>query len=414
MIVRKINDSEYKRTCELFSIAFEFGADNDKTNEEMLLEMQNKEQGRGDMYYHERWASFTDDNQMMSFIIATPYEVNFDGHECKMTGIGAVSSLPQYRRSGGVRACFEKSIPDMYDQGYDFSYLYPFSTAYYRKFGYELSGKVMLYELSMLNMPRFNEVSGTAHLNEKGSELDGIKQVYEVFSKKYNMMVARKEFDYIQVKNNNPATDKHYMYVYKDSKGTPLGVMSFRKEEHDGKRVMACSNIWFVNLDGLKGVFNHILAYASNFEKVKFNLPTDVDISMLIPEWSLNGSKIGQYNMGMARVVNVKKVLEKARYKGDGECVIEVQDDIVSENNNKFKVTFKQGVAVSVENVEGKTEFCEIESDIFVSINQFSRLILGEYDLDMAQYDDKVVIKKNISMLEKVFYKKPIFLCDYF
>lgn len=412
MKVRKINDSEYKRTLELFGIAFEFKIDAAKSNDEMVSEIKTKiENGtfdRGDMSYNDRWAAFTDDGDMMSFMITTPYEVNFDGHECTMSGIGGVSSLPQYRRSGGIRACFETNIPDMYDNGFEFSYLYPFSTAYYRKFGYEISGKVFSHEINMRNFKRFNDVNGKMSLNENGNELDAIKTVYNSFACKYNMMVMRKDFDFNNFKNNNPATDATYTYVYKDENNTPLGVLTFTKQQDNDKRIMDCQNVWFSNINGLKGIINHILAYTANFEVVKLKVPTDVDITMLIPEWSLNGGRTSMYNMGMARVVNVDKVLSLAKYKGDGECTIAINDDIVKQNNNTFKVCFKEDKAISV------TVCGNSDADISMPINQFSRLILGEYDLDSAMYDEAICIHSNLDTLSKVFYKKPLLLCDYF
>ena len=74
---------------------------------------------------------------MMSTFTVSDFTVQFDGSPCQLGGIGGVATLPQYRRRGGIRACFREALPDMYGSGYDFSYLYPFSTAYYRKFGYE-------------------------------------------------------------------------------------------------------------------------------------------------------------------------------------------------------------------------------------------------------------------------------------
>lgn len=106
MIVRKIKPEEFQRTNELFGISFEFEVDNSKTGEEKLRELSELPfKGRHDIYFAERWAAFEDDDKtMMSFIVTTPYDMNFDGNICKMTGIGGVSTLPQYRRHGGIRA----------------------------------------------------------------------------------------------------------------------------------------------------------------------------------------------------------------------------------------------------------------------------------------------------------------------
>ena len=124
MLVRPITKEERLQSAQLFAIAFESPFDpNDLTPfaENPCI-----------------WAAFDEESgEMMSTVYVTDYRVQFDGGRYKMGGIGGVASLPQYRRAGGIRACFQKALPILYREGYVFSYLYPFSTAYYRKFGYE-------------------------------------------------------------------------------------------------------------------------------------------------------------------------------------------------------------------------------------------------------------------------------------
>lgn len=131
MLVRPITKEERLQSAQLFAIAFESPFDpNDLTPfaENPCI-----------------WAAFDEESgEMMSTVYVTDYRVQFDGDRYKMGGIGGVASLPQYRRAGGIRACFQKALPILYREGYVFSYLYPFSTAYYRKFGYLGSGSTTL------------------------------------------------------------------------------------------------------------------------------------------------------------------------------------------------------------------------------------------------------------------------------
>lgn len=153
MIVRKTALEEARRVNELFAICFEMPYTNCPADPEK------------DDATH--WAAFDEDGEMMSTFTVSDFTVQFDGSPCKMGGIGGVATLPQYRRRGGIRACFQRALPDMYGSGYDFSYLYPFSTAYYRKFGYE--NCVQKYgwavDLSLLNPPK---EGGSFRLAEKG------------------------------------------------------------------------------------------------------------------------------------------------------------------------------------------------------------------------------------------------------
>lgn len=176
MIIRKTSKNENPRVNEVFAIAFE-----------LPIEIGPACSDSPDIHH---WAAFDDDNlHMMSALTVFDYKIHFDGHSCKMGGIGGVSTLPQYRRRGGIRGCFEKALPAMYEEGYDFSYLYPFSTEYYRKFGYESC--VQKYRLSLqLNLLAPPSVPGHFLLTDKTDPMtDAIRAIDRVWEHQYNMMV---------------------------------------------------------------------------------------------------------------------------------------------------------------------------------------------------------------------------------
>ena len=105
MLVRPITKEERLQSAQLFAIAFESPFDpNDLTPfaENPCI-----------------WAAFDEESgEMMSTVYVTDYRVQFDGGRYKMGGIGGVASLPQYRRAGGIRACFQKALPILYREGY--------------------------------------------------------------------------------------------------------------------------------------------------------------------------------------------------------------------------------------------------------------------------------------------------------
>ena len=184
MIVRKTRPEETLRANELFAIAFE-------------LPTTREAAAKPDGENLHRWSAFDDSSgEMMSTFTINDYTVRFDGHACRMGGIGGVATLPQYRRRGGIRGCFQAAMPDMYASGYDFSYLYPFSTAYYRKFGYECCVRKLFtsVRLSLLVPPEF---SGTFRLAEAGNPMtEAIRSVDACWESKYNMMVQHRPEDY--------------------------------------------------------------------------------------------------------------------------------------------------------------------------------------------------------------------------
>lgn len=408
MIVRKIKPEELKRTNDLFAIAFEYPTDNTKTAQQVYEDTISAPDSRQDFYWGERWAAFEDDNQtMMSYIMATPYPVHFDGHQCKMAGIGGVASLPQYRRMGGIRCCFEAALTDMYEKGMAFSYLYPFSTAYYRKFGYEMCCERTRY-IIQLSAIRPYPVDGNCFLVEPGHfMLDDIKQVYEAQQNKYNMMIINEDFEYAWVLKSNPAKDQCFTYVYRDKNGVPKGFMTFRKVDETSGRNLTCSRFFFTDIEAFKGLMNLAYSCASDHKYITFELPTDQNITTLLPEWSMGAGRCEKVFCGMVRVMNVEQVLELAKYKGSGSLVIQIKDPYIPQNNHNFFVRFKDGTAV---------EICITEqlADVSLGIGDFSRLIVGVCDTADLTFMESVHVNTKADEISKLFYHKPNLITEYF
>ena len=119
MIIRRIRENEYKRCQEFCALAFEYALQGaDKSPEETLAEIRANPTSRQDQHWDSQWAAFADDDAtMLSTMTVIPYRATFDGAEVLMEGIGGVSTLPQYRRMGGIRGCFEHALPAMEREG---------------------------------------------------------------------------------------------------------------------------------------------------------------------------------------------------------------------------------------------------------------------------------------------------------
>lgn len=409
MIVRKIKPEELKRTRELFAIAFETGANNEKSADEVFEEIRTNPRSREDAFWGEKWAAFEDDNKtMMSYFGAVPFNIHFDGNVYKMTGIGGVSSLPQYRKQGGIRRCFETALPVMYKEGVIFSYLYPFSTYFYNKFGYGLGCEKCQYHIKISTIRPF-DVSGKTYLAEpEKTMLNEIKQIYRSWQNKYNMMVINEDYEYAWAKASNPVKDQIYTYVYISENEGPMGYMSVKQvNEHDGRNLQ-CLRFCFTTLEGLKGLLNVIKALGTDHDYVTLELPNDVDLTHVLPEWNMGAVLTKKYYSGMVRVVNVETVLKGARYIGDGKLAIEIKDEQIAENCGVFTIEFIEDKAVSV------TKDKEKSPDVCMNINDFSRLICGNCDTGALEYMEKVIIYDKEETLGQVFYKKPNLIVENF
>ena len=302
MIVRKTALEEARRVNELFAICFEMPYTNCPADPEK------------DDATH--WAAFDEDGEMMSTFTVSDFTVQFDGSPCKMGGIGGVATLPQYRRRGGIRACFREALPDMYGSGYDFSYLYPFSTAYYRKFGYE--NCVQKYgwtvDLSLLNPPK---EGGSFRLAEKGCPMTAeIRALDAIWESHYNMMVLHGDEDYDWTRKCDPAVKQDFTYVCFDAAGKPNAYTTFRLANEPDGRNLVCSRFCFADKGGFDELMRLFKSLSSDHRFVKFSTPANPAMQYFMPEWSLGAVSWSVQSAGMVRVVNVKSGQRGAGRRG--------------------------------------------------------------------------------------------------
>ena len=172
MLIRKMCDKDFGNVRKLLSVCFDFT--NNNTDEEELNRIKNDKSIRNRSYFN-RYLAFDDNDNLTSTIKLIPYEAFFDNQLVKVSGIGAVASLPQYRNKGAIRQCFSTAFSDMYDEDVAFSYLYGFSSYYYKKFGYCLACDVNEWEVKI---HRINPCNTKGSYELVSGDVNGLKEVY--------------------------------------------------------------------------------------------------------------------------------------------------------------------------------------------------------------------------------------------
>ena len=408
MIVRKITPQEFLQAEEIGNIAFEFSAKK-TTLEERLKQIKESPSSRPDHYSLCRWAAFDDDGTMMGSISTYPYQIRFDGKSVGMSGIGFVSTLPGYRRRGAIRGCFEQAFREMKELGQVFSALYPFSVEYYRQFGYELTPQTVEWTVPLSSIPNY-EGKGSYHLYRPGEDLSDYHLIYRDFVSGYNLAAIREDLDFSPF-TLDPVESKAYWYLYRNEKGVPKGYLRFYKETVDKERRMDCGTPFrgvefcFRDIEGLKGLLSFVKSFAANYDSLVLSLPADIPLELFLGE--ANGITRKISFAGLYRVVDAVPVLMAAAYRGDGALSIEIADKSAPWNEGVFTVEFQDGKAIRAEKTEAAPQ-------ISMGIEDFTRLISGCYEGQEIRLMPHVTIHQETSAIDQIFYRKPIWLHDFF
>lgn len=337
-------------------------------------------------------------------MLVTDCTVHFDGSRSPMAAFGGVNTLPPYRRRGCIRRCFEEILPQLHAEGCELSYLYPFSTSYYLQFGYERCVQLIRAEVDLLQL-KLPAPSGYFRLAEQRNPLlAAVQTVDRVWEQTFNMMVCRKEEHYRWLLASNPAVKQEFTYVCFNDTGVPKGYTTFRV---DDKQNLNCSRFVFTDREGFLGLLQIFKSLAADHRYVSFSMPAVNAMQYMLPEWNLGAADWKLLPHGMVRVIHAKKVLEKARYKGCGRVVLQIEDPMVYGNNRCFAVSFADGTALCAEETQEAP-------NAVLSIGAFSALITGVWDLADAQWLEGIQIKNPAAPLSQVFYKKPLMITDLF
>ena len=394
MIVRKTRPDETEAVNALFSVAFETAPENGPAQED-----------EGGVCH---WGAFSEDGKLMSALTFTSFSAYFDGNVCPIAGVGGVSTLPPYRRRGGVAACFAQALPALYADGVLLSYLYPFSTAFYRRFGYEscVTRLRCTLDLAQLKLPP-SDGSFRLALHEEPLAAD-VRAVDRVWESRWNMEVIHGEADYDWLEKLDPLKTQEYLYVCYDAADVPLGYTAFRTVQEPDGRNLVCSRFRFLGKAGFHALLGVFKSLSSDHRFAKFSLPSDPALPYLLGEWSLGAAGFSLEPAGMVRAVNARVLLLCAAYRGSGSLRLQLRDPLIPENNGVFRIRFSEGKAVSIERTEEKP-------DAAMEIGAFSALLAGVCDFPGAgEWMDGLEIFEPSAPFERVFYRKRLMITQFF
>ncbi|MSS63397.1 GNAT family N-acetyltransferase [Velocimicrobium porci] len=407
MNIRPIRKEELIEAKQLSAICFEYPFQMNKPKEEYLNQLLASPDQKGDAYWNMIYGAFTEQNELMSCLNVIPYQFYFDGSIMNGTGIGNVVTYPHHRKKGAVKKIFQTILPEMYKNKIAFSYLYPFSESFYRKYGYERSCTSIGWNLDLSKIPCCS-YSGSFHLYSSPSEQPMFEETYKTFASSFNMMVNRDKYDWTILKEAKAAYNNTYAYLYKNDAGIPCGYIIFKKDFDNNQAILNCRELVYNSFSTLQAIMSFLSTYASDYKRVHFYGPSTHNLQSFCTDFAQSSSYMTIGSNGMIRAIHVPSVLKQANYKGSGEITIELFDQQIIENNGVFHIIFESGKAVSIE----KTE--HVSPDVSLPVSLFSSAIVGNYTPEQLLFCNDLTLHCTLEKLSCVFYKKPCWINNYF
>ena len=345
------------------------------------------------------WGAFDDEGTLISGLLNFPLPIYYDGHTVGMGGVGGVISLPEGRMRGNIRNIFRAVFDEIRGYGGIFSMLFPFSRAYYWKFGYEVCHAAHTYAFPTEQLKAFRQ-TGEARLHLPGDSDAAFRSIREQYARRYNCAGARTDMAWKWVLSGDPYKCESYRYILAKG-GRDVAYCMFRSiKMAEFSYDMVLTEFAFVGPEAFHSLLGFLHKFGAQYENIRFEAPSDLHPAVFLPE-AVNLRVTGTQH-AMARVVDVEQALQLMRHPGGtGAYRIAIADDFLPENAGTYSVRY------GPDGVDVQKGAMDAPCDLHVSVQAFAQLCLGFCALPAALLRPDVKLFENRETLEKVFIEKP-------
>lgn len=367
------------------------------------IEDVEKERERVEAETLQDWGAFDEDGTLTARIINNQFALYLDGTAVQAGGIGAVSTLPEYRDKGSIRKIFQSLLPEAYRSGEILSALYPFSHAFYRKQGYEVVTYQNDYELEPGMLKGYRCEESVTRWNP-GEPVTEYLKIYQTFAARFNLAMQRDEKSMLEhMKVDRLYQERKFSYLL-NREGQNVAYITFTDVYKEEAAILQVDECAWINREGFKAILSFLARFESDYGKIRLPLPAGIDLLRIIQTPRAYEIKKTCRQDFMVRVINAQKVLELICKPQDCDFVIQISDELIPENNGKWHVT---GAGVTKAD-----DGCE--PDLAVSEQTFAQMAVGGANLDEAMLREDVEIRAKEEMLRNVFTEKRIFVGEHF
>jgi len=350
------------------------------------------------------WGAFSEDGTLFSSVIVKPEAMMFNGQSVKMAFTGGVTTLPEARNAGGVRKIYEKVFPKMKDDGILFSFVYPFSFPFYRKFGYEQSYSRSRFFIPIDALNIYSYPSGVRAHKKGDSPRDFIK-VYNQFIKDKNLAIVRSDDEWQEILNRDPHLKREFTYIHYDNQGESNAYVLYTPVQKDDECLLVIKELVWSDISGLYDMLGFIYGLRSEYSHVSWEAPNCLDFFSLIEDsWEVSVKWEGA---GMNRIVDLPRVLELLIPPSEyGSVILDVSDKFLPFNTGRYLLKWKSG-SISV----SKTDMLP---DMETDIETLTQMVTGYLTPAQALYKKGISIHAKLDVFSALFPHKNLYMMELF
>lgn len=337
-----------------------------------------------------------DEGERISWASLTTVPSRFRGALVPTLLIGGVGTDVRYRRQGHVREMFNEVWKLQEERKWAVSMLHPFSSSYYRQFGYDriADHKTAEFPMSAIaHIPRCRDFKPMTAERVKDAAA-----VYEEFASTRSILFPRRNGEHFDPNGKVPT------YLHYDENGRPDAYVTCWVENYyDVNRMQSVNlnvnELAFTTAAALRAIFGFIRMYEGQNHSVKIhNYAMAPEVDSMIGETM--GVPFCLISDIAARVMDMRQLLEAAPYpKHSGRFSVMV-DDCLPSVRGLWEVEYADGKCLVTRKEDGKY-------DLRAPAAAMTQLLYGYdgYDAMTASCMDGVTVCTDCADFFSVFGK---------
>ncbi len=387
MEIRRISPEEMQAASDLSSQAFCHGEIQQFT-------------GESENRVVDRYGIF-DEHGLAAQVSVIQYQIHLGaGRLAAMGGVAGVACYPEKRGRGYVGMLLKYSLEQMRLQEQSISMLFPFSQAFYRKYGWEWAGEVRRYSVPAYSLNACPETDKFRRASM--ADMEAIKECYTSVANRYKGMIFRNDEEWRNLLENGDKLT-NYTYIYApDGEVRGYLIMKDGIRDKTSIREFLCTEI--VAHKALMGMLRRMNMQVEQF---KWKAPSD-DLTW----WSMGHNDIhtNVTPVCMVRIVDVKKALSVLN-PSKSQCSsfsFLINDEHAPWNSVCWKVEFHDDALI----VEQSND----EPDFQLSIQAFSQCYLGSPQCSQVRIAGGISVsnEEGFHSFEQLLSTSQFYLADNF
>jgi len=313
------------------------------------------------------WGCFIG-GELASTVIVLPHEAFVHGAVHRLGLVAGVATWPEYRKGGNIARLLARALRAMNDAGTTLSYLVPFSYAFYRKYGWELTHEFRQYVLPAEHVPAW---SGSGRVRRlKTPDVGLLNALYERYAAAFNGMLKRSGDHWRRtVLRRKPGQ----IVVYENGAGEAAGYMIYE----DNRNEFRVHEFVHLDRDAEMGLWEHIRRHEGMYARVLWTAPADDPFPYLLENPKRLEIRLQPHLM--ARIVNVGAFLRGFRFlpaKEGRTLTVAVSDPHAAWNEGTYRIDIDENGIADVRGPFGRSA----EDGVACDIQTLTALLMGARD----------------------------------